>query len=191
MTTHMMVHGLTVKIDAKGEQCFYETVKTENVKMQIQFQVASGGFLDIDFKLYNPKGEIVHQVHKESEGKFTFTAVETGDYKLCFSNAMSTLTPKVVTFTVHVGDLLDPQLTKIDQTDPIVRSILRLTEGLAEIQNEQKYLRMREHNHRDLAEETNDKIFYWSIVEILVLIVTSVAQVFILKRFFKEDKRRF
>ncbi len=99
-----------------------------------------------------------------------------------------------------------------DQTDPIVRSILRLTEGLAEIQNEQKYLRMREHNHRDrkyifnlflfacyiytrmtfkVAEETNDKIFYWSIVEILVLIVTSVAQVFILKRFFKEDKRRF
>jgi len=186
-----LVQAITVKIDAKAEQCFFESVSKENVKVQVQFQVASGGFLDIDFKMYGPKNDLVHQIDRETEGKFTLTAVDAGDYKLCFSNAMSTLTPKVVSFTVHVGDVMDPHLTKIDHSDPIVKSIMRLTEGLSEIQNEQKYLRMREHNHRDLAEETNDKILYWSIVEAIVLVIMSVVQVFVLKRFFREDKRRF
>lgn len=37
----------------------------------------------------------------------------------------------------------------VEHLDPIERSILRLSEGLTQIQNEQKYLRMRERVHRD------------------------------------------
>ena len=104
---------VTVKIDAKGEQCFFETVTKPDVKLQVQFQVSSGGFLDIDFRLLSPNGDLVHSIERETEGKFTFTAPTTGDYQICFSNSMSTLTPKIVSFDVHVGDLLDPHLTKI------------------------------------------------------------------------------
>jgi p24 family protein beta-1 len=69
--------------------------------------------------------------------------------KFCFSNLMSTLTPKTVSFNIHVGDVLDPHLANLEHIDPIEKSIMRLSEGLSNIQNEQKYLRLREMTHRD------------------------------------------
>jgi hypothetical protein len=62
---------------------------------------------------------------------------------------MSTLTPKTVSFNIHVGDVLDPHLANLEHIDPIEKSIMRLSEGLSNIQNEQKYLRLREMTHRD------------------------------------------
>ena len=62
---------------------------------------------------------------------------------------MSTLTPKTISFNVHVGDVLDPNLANLEHIDPIEKSIMRLSEGLSNIQNEQKYLRLREMTHRD------------------------------------------
>jgi len=79
----------------------------------LQFQVASGGFLDVDSIIYGPTSNVIHSVERESEGKFTFTAEKKGVYKFCFSNMMSTLTPKTVSFQIVVGDLLDPNLAKI------------------------------------------------------------------------------
>lgn len=79
----------------------------------LQFQVAAGGFLDIDVNVYGPDDQLVHSVERESEGKVTFTAEKKGQYKFCFSNMMSTLTPKTVSFNIAVGDLLDPNLAKL------------------------------------------------------------------------------
>jgi hypothetical protein len=113
------------------------------------FQVASGGFLDIDVVVYGPKGNIIYSVERESEGKFTYNTEDTGLYKLCFSNVMSTVTPKTVNFQINVGGPADPNLAKLEHLDPIEKSIMSLSEGLAQVQNEQKYLRVRESVHRD------------------------------------------
>lgn len=167
-------------------------------QVMLQFQVASGGFLDVDVTIYGPSNNVIHQVERESEGKFTFTAEKKGFYKFCFSNMMSTLTPKTVSFNINVGDLMDPNLAKLEHLDPIERSIMRLSEGLAQIQTEQKHLRMRERSHRDcmiffysnfiVVELTNSRVVWWSMFEVFVLVGMSVWQVFYLRRFF-ETKR--
>jgi hypothetical protein len=41
------VHGYAILIDAHAEECYYETART-GTKMSLTFQVAEGGFLDID-----------------------------------------------------------------------------------------------------------------------------------------------
>lgn len=177
--------SLTFKIDAHREECFYEHIEKEHVKVLLQFQVSSGGFLDIDLHVFDPTNSLIHKSERESEGKVTFNADKVGHYKFCFSNMMSTVTTKTVSFNVHIGDLLDPNLAKLEHLDPIEKSIMRLSEGLSQIQNEQKYLRLREMTHRDITEATCARLLWWSIFEVFILVFMSVFQVYYLRRFFE------
>jgi hypothetical protein len=42
---------------------------------------------------------------KERQGDFVFTATETGEYKFCFNNQMSTFAEKFVDFEIAVCQL--------------------------------------------------------------------------------------
>jgi hypothetical protein len=107
------VHSLTMKIEPHQEECVYEVLTAKNVKVQLEFQVSTGGFLDIDVIVYGPEHQIIHQVEKQNEGKISFTAEREGQYKFCFSNLMSTLTPKSVSFQITVGESIDETVAKL------------------------------------------------------------------------------
>lgn len=70
----------------------------------LTFEVIEGGFLDIDVRVTGPDGEEVISRERESNGKITFAAAKTGAYTYCFSNKMSTMTPKGVMFSMDVGE---------------------------------------------------------------------------------------
>ena len=44
------VQGYFINIDAHAEECFFDKV-TSGTKMSLMFEVAEGGFLDIDVKV--------------------------------------------------------------------------------------------------------------------------------------------
>ncbi|XP_042233869.1 transmembrane emp24 domain-containing protein 2-like isoform X4 [Homarus americanus] len=96
-----------VTVDAHAEECFFEKVTT-GTKLGLAFEVAEGGFLDIDIKIYSPDGKIVHEGERESNGRYTFPASMDGVYTYCFSNKMSTMTPKIVMFSMDVGEGIKP-----------------------------------------------------------------------------------
>ncbi|KRZ73124.1 Suppressor/enhancer of lin-12 protein 9 [Trichinella papuae] len=95
------VLGVYINIDANEEQCFLERATT-GTKMNLMFEVVEGGFLDIDVKIVGPDNKEVYRGERESSGKFTFSAHIDGVYTYCFSNRMSTLTPKVVMFSMNL-----------------------------------------------------------------------------------------
>lgn len=45
-----IINGYFISIDAHAEECYFEKV-TSGTKMSLMFEVAEGGFLDIDVKV--------------------------------------------------------------------------------------------------------------------------------------------
>jgi len=180
----MHSYTLTIILESGQEQCYYQPMTNAHYKMQFQFQVLKGGFLDIDVFIKSPLGDEIYTARQKTEDKQEFMAYQEGNYQICLSNKMSTYSSKTVMFDLHVGDWLDWNLSKKAQSDTMQERVERLEHALRLILFEQKYYQTREKSHRDLVEETNTKVVIWGIVEIAVLIIASLFQVFYLRHFF-------
>lgn len=175
-----------VTIDANAEECFFDRV-TSGTRMTLLFEVAEGGFLDIDVKLIGPDGKTVYSGDRESNGKYTFAAHMDGVYKYCFSNKMSTMTPKIVMFSMDIAD--KPKESKDMNADSqhnrLEDMIQELSTSLTAVKHEQEYMEVRERIHRSINENTNSRVVLWAFFEALVLVAMTTGQIYYLKRFFE------
>ncbi|XP_014674061.1 PREDICTED: transmembrane emp24 domain-containing protein 2-like [Priapulus caudatus] len=174
-----------IHIDAKGEECFFDKVKT-GTKMGLTFEVAEGGFLDIDVKITGPDGKVIYTGERESNGKYTFAAHIDGTYVYCFSNVMSTVTPKIVMFSMDVDEKkISSGEDTGEQHKKLEDMVNQLSSSLVGVKHEQEYMEIRDRIHRSINENTNSRVVLWSFFEALVLVTMTVGQVYYLKRFFE------
>lgn len=92
-----------ITVDAHSEECFFDRA-VAGTKLGLMFEVVEGGFLDIDVKITGPDNKVIYQGDRESNGKYTFATHMDGIYKYCFSNKMSTMTPKIIMFSMDVTE---------------------------------------------------------------------------------------
>ncbi|KAB0365748.1 hypothetical protein FD754_009904 [Muntiacus muntjak] len=137
--------------DAHSEECFLERV-TLGTKMGLIFQVTEGSFLDIDV----------------SSGKYTFAAYMDGIYNFCFSNRMSTVTPKDKTHKNKLEEMINELAVK-----------------MTAVTYEQEYMEIGERIHRAINDNTNSRVVLWSFFEVLVLVTVTLGQIYYLKRVFE------
>jgi len=164
---------------------FFERVEA-GTKLGLSFQIAEGGFLDIDVKILDPNANILYTEERQQSGKYSLTAHVPGVYTFCFSNIMSTMTPKIVMFDVAIGE--PPKKEGDEQGDSsnkLEEMIRELSASLTAVKQEQEYMQVRDRIHRSINESTNSRVVAWSFFEAVILFSMTVAQVFYLKRFFE------
>ncbi|CAG8536579.1 5806_t:CDS:2, partial [Dentiscutata erythropus] len=180
----------TITVLPNSRECFFEELHKGD-KMTVTFQVDGGGHLDIDYMMYDPSDRLMESSVRQTTGTFSINAEFEGRYTYCFSNEMSTVTEKEVSFNVH-GIIYVPD-DGLAHSDPLEKEIRELADGLAAIKDEQEYIVMRERTHRDstylnilnIFFTTNDRVKYWSFFQFIVLIAVCAWQVTYLKRFFE------
>lgn len=171
-------------LDAHSEECFFEKA-IASTKLGFTFEVIEGGFLDIDVTIFDPNGNLIHQEPKASSGKYTIEANKDGPYKYCFSNKMSTVTPKVVMFTIETARQVQHKLSGAQDQEKLYEMIKDLTNSMTSVKHELEYLSVRDRIHRRINDSTNSRVVVWTWVESLVLLGVSLGQVVYLKRFFE------
>lgn len=183
-----------VSVDALAEECFFDKVEDVGTHIGITFEVIDGGFLDIDLAITGPEGEVIYNRERESSGKVTFAASKQGKYTYCFSNRMSTITPKEVMFFTEVGEKDKPLTQPGDYTSEEIKEIQpEKLEGMIKelrttilgIKHEQDYMEVRDRIHITISESTNRRVLMWVIFEFLMVILVTVSQVVHIKRFFE------
>ncbi|VDN54904.1 unnamed protein product [Dracunculus medinensis] len=177
--------GYLINIDANEEQCFFDRV-VSGTKMGLMFEVAEGGFLDIDVKVIGPDGKEIYKGERESSSKYTFAAHMDGIYTYCFGNQMSTMTPKVVVFSMEIIPPGHPVEAASDiESNKLEEMVRELSTALMSVKHEQEYMEIRERVHRTINESTNSRVVLWAIFEAVILVSMTIGQIFYLKRFFE------
>ncbi|XP_075472543.1 transmembrane emp24 domain-containing protein 5 [Ascaphus truei] len=190
----------TFTLPAGQKECFFQAMKKE-ASMEIEYQVLDGAGLDINFYLVSPNGETLIFDDRQSDGVHT-VETEHGDYQFCFDNTFSHLSEKVIFFELildHMNDegneqedwknyiigtdLLDMKLEDILETINSVKG--RLTKSV----HIQTLLKAFEARDRNIQESNLDRVNFWSTFNLLVMVVVSAVQVYMLRSLF-EDKRK-
>eukprot|EP01064_Diplonema_japonicum_P001572 TRINITY_DN11039_c0_g1_i1.p2 TRINITY_DN11039_c0_g1~~TRINITY_DN11039_c0_g1_i1.p2 ORF type:complete len:124 (+),score=18.46 TRINITY_DN11039_c0_g1_i1:414-785(+) len=104
-----------------------------------------------------------------------FRAAGSNDiYKFCIKNG--NIMMKSVMVNVRSHDPTEQGVGPYKPMEPIKKTIIRLSESLHSIKEEQHYLRTRERIHRDTAEDTFERIMFWSVLACVMLIAMGVGQ---------------
>ncbi|KAA1471013.1 hypothetical protein DENSPDRAFT_836959 [Dentipellis sp. KUC8613] len=188
--------ALTSAISPNERLCFYADVDKAGEKIGFYFAVQSGGSFDIDYEVKDPNEKVLLDGQRERQGDYVLTANTVGEYAFCFENDMSTLTEKLIEFDIMVES--EPRREApakpgqmADHTSALEESVFRLNGMLMNIKRTQKYFHTRENRGFSIVKSTQNRLFWYAVLETLAVIGMAIFQVYVLQTFFTKTGRRY
>ncbi|XP_051122447.1 transmembrane emp24 domain-containing protein p24delta9-like isoform X2 [Andrographis paniculata] len=136
-------------------------------------------------------GNSYHYADHVNDGNFAYQTVEEGDYLACFTAANhSPATTITIEFDWKSGIAAKDwgSVAKKDSVELMEVELKKMLDTVQSINEEMYYLREREQEMQQLNRSTNDKMFWFSFLSILVSLSVSGLQLWHLKTFFEKKK---
>ncbi|KAF3990903.1 hypothetical protein FT663_02976 [Candidozyma haemuli var. vulneris] len=192
--------ALTFNLPAKEKACFYIFTQKPRTQVSYYFAVQSGGDFDVDYEIKSPSRRTIYGDTKSRQGSFVFEADVVGEYEFCFSNEMSTFAEKVVDFEIkHEGDASSqfrasmpaPSNQKPQQhVEGMKRTADEIDRQLDELKYALSYYKTRNNRNQATVRSTESRIYYFSILEVLLMVGMAVLQISIVQYFFRGSRKQ-
>ncbi|CAI6514065.1 AIS_HP2_G0018990.mRNA.1.CDS.1 [Saccharomyces cerevisiae] len=148
-----------------------------------------GIVIDVE-EVFDNNHRVVHQQGSPS-GDFSFLALESGEYKICFQSQVKNWVGKSKTkleveFEVGFEAMLDSKRKETLKT--LHGKVNVLNSKVMEIRREQRLVREREESFRDISEHVNSRAMWWTVIQVIVLILICIWQMKRLHSFFIKQK---
>ncbi|KAI9363980.1 emp24/gp25L/p24 family/GOLD-domain-containing protein [Zopfochytrium polystomum] len=197
------VNALYFVLEGNQPKCFIEELPKETTVIGT-FSSASWSDRGEKYEENAKLSILIHVDHTETQhrlvsqtgqakGRFTFTSSDAGEHKICISAENSGGwfgSPKTkLTLDLMFGDVThDVTSSKKVAANDLAQTVRDIKERAIAILKEQQYQRAREAEFRDTSEATNSKVVQWTIIQVIVLVITGLWQVRHLKQFFVSKK---
>ncbi|KAI0206758.1 emp24/gp25L/p24 family/GOLD [Astrocystis sublimbata] len=204
------VQALYFFIDGTQPKCFYEELPKDTLVVghynAEEYNEQSRTWSKHDgLNIYISVDEVFDNDHRvvsqrgSSAGKFTFTAHEAGDHRLCFTPSsssgstgwLSAANPNGgvrLTLDLAIGESSEIESSDKTKLQDISQRVKDLNSRLQDIRREQIFQREREAEFRDQSETTNSRVIRWMAIQLVVLGVTCAWQLSHLRSFFIKQK---
>ncbi|WWC95791.1 hypothetical protein V866_002657 [Kwoniella sp. B9012] len=185
--------ALTAMLGANERSCYYADVDGVGEKVGFYFAVQSGGNFEIDYVVMDPDDKVILEGVAEKQGDYIFTANQVGEYSFCFENEAYT-SDKLLDFDIMIESeprrVLSAQQQPLkEHTSSLEESTYKISGLLSSITRTQKYFHTRHHRNYSTVLSTQSRIFWFTILECVIIVAMSLIQIWILKTFFSRSGR--
>ena len=159
--------------------------------------VVQGLYISVD-EIFDNEHRVVSQ-RGQSKGKFTFSAADSGEHRLCFTPTNVPASSGFLFSGAQAGgvklelDMVIGETSQIESSDKdkmgeMVQKVRDLNARLQDVRREQVFQREREAEFRDQSESVNARVVRWGLIQLFVLGVTCAWQLSYLRAFFIKQK---
>ncbi|EJS43464.1 erp5p [Saccharomyces arboricola H-6] len=192
------VEGVHYYSKSGETKCFYENLSRGNLLIgDLDLYVEKNGMFEEDSEAtltitvdetFDNDHRVLNQKNSHT-GDFTFTALDTGEHRVCLTPSYSKKsTPLRIFIELEIGNVEALDSKRKDDVNSLKRRVVQLTQRLSSIRKEQDTIREKEAEFRNQSESANSKIMTWSVFQFLILVGTCAFQLRYLKNFFVKQK---
>ncbi|KAI6646409.1 Transmembrane emp24 domain-containing protein eca-like [Oopsacas minuta] len=190
-------------IQEKEEKCFIEEIpietpvigsyKIETFNNHIQAWEKAEHPIGMHVTITGPDRKVIQSRDFSTEGRFSFTSNYPGEHSICLRSTTDQWFAGIklrIHLDLQSGEHAvnyDEVATKEKLTDMQLR-MRKLLEHVEQINREQDYQRLREERFRYTSESTNARVLWWSLGQVIIVLVIGFLQMRHLKSFFEAKK---
>lgn len=172
------------------KKCIKEEMR-KNLLAVGEYEISSLTGSNVDFQITDSKGHTaLNRDNIDGKGKFAVTSDEDDIYDFCFSYSSSPYAtnqlPREVRLDVRLGaeakQFDEPSKDKLEKLEADLIKLDTLTNSIIE---DFAHLKRREMEMQDTNASTSNRIFWQTILSMLVVVGLAVWQVMYLRQFFK------
>ncbi|KAL3861728.1 hypothetical protein ACJMK2_007752 [Sinanodonta woodiana] len=183
-------YGFQVQVDAGKEDCFYQKIRAGS-SLAVTYRVLQGGDLNVNGFLKGLNHTIIDSITNKPEGDFQTVVLETGDYSICIDNTLSRFSSRSV--YIHLVTYIPSEWAQyVRELEEVHVTVARFTESINSVENStNQVLNYQTITRMDYAWDffwaarNRTYVQYWAILHCAIFIITSVFQVYFVRRLFR------